>query len=248
MKKVLVIGSRRRLDEFRKVELQNAEISYLDQFYLDMEHMEFPMEEMEKPSDEYYIEEVQIGSYDIVFDLGLDEHPDNLDHYVDNEGQLVVGGAVKITLAQLVAESGYELECTLVGMNTLPSFLDRPRFEMSLLEEEDSDLLEETMQALGRDYEVVDDRIGMVTPRIVCMIINEACFVLKEGTAGVEAVDRAMRLGTNYPHGPFEWAELIGIHNVYDVVKALKEDTGEEKYKMAPLLKQYYHRGQSFYS
>jgi 3-hydroxybutyryl-CoA dehydrogenase len=88
----------------------------------------------------------------------------------------------------------------------------------------------------------------MVTPRIVCMIINEACFVLKEGTAGISEVDQAMKLGTNYPHGPFEWADKIGIHNVFDVLEALHADMNEEKYKMAPLLRQYYLRDQSFYN
>lgn len=248
MKNVLVIGTRRRLDEFRNVKLENATISYLDQFYLEMDQMDLPIEEMEKPQDEYYIDQVNIATYDIVFDLALDEHPENLDHYVGNVNQVVIGGAVKITLAQMVAESGYELECKLFGMNALPSFLDRAVFEMSILAPEDSQLLAKTMQELGREFELVDDRIGMVTPRIVCMIINEACFVLKEGTAEIADVDQAMKLGTNYPHGPFEWADLMGLHNVYDVVKALREDTGEEKYKMAPLLKQYYYREQNFYS
>ncbi|MEM0998192.1 MAG: 3-hydroxyacyl-CoA dehydrogenase family protein [Bacteroidota bacterium] len=248
MKNVLIVGTRIRLDEFRKVELKNANLSLLDQFYLDLEEMDVPIDMMEKPDDEYFIDNLDVAAYDVVFDLSLDDHPTNLDFYADNEGQVVFACAVKMSLAQLVHDMAMEIDCTLVGLNSLPTFINRPRFELSLLREADRAGIEDLLQQFGREFEFVDDRVGMVTPRIVCMIINEACFVLKEGTAGIPEVDRAMKLGTNYPHGPFEWADKMGIHNVYDVVAALKEDTGEEKYKMAPLLKQYYLREESFYS
>jgi 3-hydroxybutyryl-CoA dehydrogenase len=248
MKNVIVIGTRARLDEFQSLELKNAQISYMDQFYLDLEDMDVPIDMMEKPEDEYYIDNFDMSSYDVVFDLSLDDHPTNLDYYADNEDQIVIGCAVKKSLAQIAYEMAMEPECKLIGINSLPTFINRPRFELSLMEESDADLAKSLMAEFGREYEIVDDRVGMVTPRIICMIINEACFVLKEGTAGIPDVDRAMKLGTNYPHGPFEWADKMGIHNVFDVVAALREDTGEEKYKMAPLLKQYYLRDKSFYN
>lgn len=247
MKKILVIGSRPRLDEFQQLDLQSAEIDFLDQFYLDLDQIEVPFQELETPEDDYFIENIQVPAYDVVFDLNLDENAENLERYADNPNQVVIGCAVKQSLGQMVYDSDLALECKLFGMNSLPSFIQRDRLECSLYHENDLPLLDGLLTELGLQYEVVDDRIGMVTPRIVCMIINEACFVLKEGTAGVEAVDQAMRLGTNYPNGPFQWAEKIGISNVYEVLEALKEDTGEEKYKMAPLLKQYYFRGKGFY-
>ncbi|MEM7039357.1 MAG: 3-hydroxyacyl-CoA dehydrogenase family protein [Bacteroidota bacterium] len=246
MKKVLVIGTRDRLDEFRQLELKNANLAFLDQFYVDLEQVDIPFDEIEKPEDEYYIEGLEVGNYDVVFDLNLDDNPGNLDLYVDNEGQIVIGCAVKQTLAEMIFESAYDLNCEIFGMNALPTFIARPRLELSLYGEEDS--LKALMGELGMEYEVVEDRVGMVSPRVVCMIINEACFVLQEGTAGVKAVDQAMKLGTNYPNGPFEWAEKIGLQNVYEVVAALKADTGEEKYKMAPLLKQYHFKNKSFYN
>lgn len=247
MKKVLVIGPRNRLDEFSKLTLENAEVDFLDQFYADLEQEEIPFEELEPPMDEYFISDLNIRSYDVVFDLSLDENPENLDLYHDHDGQVVIGCAVKQSLGQIVYESAYDLSCHLYGMNALPSFILRDRLEVSLLEEEDQPMMEKTLRELGLAFELVQDRVGMVTPRIVCMIINEACFVLGEGTAGIQAVDQAMRLGTNYPNGPFEWAQKIGLHNVYDVLSALREDTGEEKYKMAPTLKHYHFRGKDFY-
>ena len=72
---------------------------------------------------------------------------------------------------------------------------------------------------------VVDDRVGMVTPRIIFMIINEAYFTVQEGTAGKADIDQGMKLGTNYPYGPFEWSDRIGLQHVYELLEAVYEDT-----------------------
>ena len=72
------------------------------------------------------------------------------------------------------------------------------------------------------------------------MIINEAFYTVQEGTASKEDIDQGMRLGTNYPFGPFEWAQKIGIADVYETLEAIYEDTKEERYKICPLLKKAY--------
>jgi 3-hydroxybutyryl-CoA dehydrogenase len=78
----------------------------------------------------------------------------------------------------------------------------------------------------------------MITPRVVCMIINEAYFTAEAGTASREDIDTAMRLGTNYPYGPFEWAQQIGVKHVYDVLTAVHRATGDERYRVCNLLKE----------
>lgn len=247
MKSVLVIGTRSRLDEFKELNVQNAEISYCDQFYLELEEVELHVGEVEVPNDEYYIADLDPSAYEVIFDLTLDENPENIDNYAFNDGQIIIGSAVKRSLTEIAAESGYDLDCRLYGMNALPTFINRAKIEMSLYNEADRDDLLALMEGFGLEAEIVDDRVGMVTPRVICMIINEACNVLQEGTADIPAVDQAMKLGTNYPMGPFEWADKMGVHNVYGVVRAMKAETGEEKYKVAPLLKKYFLRGWSFY-
>lgn len=116
-----------------------------------------------------------------------------------------------------------------------------------MLDRADHMVLEATMKTLGLEYELIEDQVGMVTPRVVCMIINEAAFVLGEGTAEVEAIDQAMKLGTNYPQGPFEWCDRIGVHEVVEVLEALKARTGDGKYKIAPALLRHRDREQLFY-
>jgi 3-hydroxybutyryl-CoA dehydrogenase len=82
----------------------------------------------------------------------------------------------------------------------------------------------------------------MVTPRVIFMIINEAYFTVQEGTARKADIDQGMKLGTNYPYGPFEWSELIGLQHVYELLEAVYEDTKDERYKICSLLKKEYLR------
>ena len=129
---------------------------------------------------------------------------------------------------------------TLIGFNGLPTFFNRPLLELSVYEEKNQELVARLCQELGTDYELVGDRVGMVTPRVICMIINEAYYTLQEGTASKADIDQGMKLGTNYPYGPFEWAGRIGLDHVYDLLEALWEDTRDERYKICPLLKRDY--------
>lgn len=96
---------------------------------------------------------------------------------------------------------------------------------------------------LPLDIEVVADRVGLVSMRVLAMIINEAAFALMEGVANAGDIDTAMKLGTNYPKGPLAWADAIGIDDVLAVLQALYEEYQEERYRPCVLLKQYARAG-----
>jgi 3-hydroxybutyryl-CoA dehydrogenase len=74
------------------------------------------------------------------------------------------------------------------------------------------------------------------------MVINEAYYTLQEKTATTADIDLAMKLGTNYPYGPFEWAARIGLENIYQLLQAVYADTQDERYRICPLLKKTYLR------
>ena len=84
--------------------------------------------------------------------------------------------------------------------------------------------------SIGKHVERVADAPGLVLGRILCQIVNEAHFAVGEGVATAEDVDTAMRLGFNWPRGPFEWAEAIGPARVVGVLDALRSELGEERY------------------
>lgn len=92
--------------------------------------------------------------------------------------------------------------------------------------------------SVGQRMELVQDRVGLVSARIICQLINEAAFALQEDVARPEDVDTAMQLGVNYPHGPFAWAEILGLRNVVAILQALHADYAEERYRVSPLLRQ----------
>ncbi|GAA4423336.1 hypothetical protein GCM10023188_02040 [Pontibacter saemangeumensis] len=181
---------------------------------------------------------------DVVFDFLLHRQPERLAQYAP--GQVVFCSAATVQLAALVREVELEAPCTLIGFNGLPTLLNRPVLEASLLNPEHEAKLKEVCAALGTEYLLVEDRAGMVTPRLICMIINEACYTLQEQTASIEDIDLGMKLGTNYPKGPFEWANEMGVEHVYEVLQAVYEDTKDERYKICPLLKTKYLKGEKF--
>ncbi len=89
----------------------------------------------------------------------------------------------------------------------------------------------------------VKDAAGLTFPRILSLIVNEAARALEEGVASAEEIDVAMRLGVNYPQGPLKWADEIGLDEVLAVLEGLQRETGEDRYRPAPLLRKLVSSG-----
>ena len=96
---------------------------------------------------------------------------------------------------------------------------------------------EQLFKNLGKETVRVKDTAGLTFPRILSLIINEAARSLEEGVAAAEEIDIAMRLGVNYPQGPLRWADQIGLDEVLAVLEGLRRETGDDRYRPAPLLK-----------
>jgi 3-hydroxybutyryl-CoA dehydrogenase len=196
--------------------------------------------------DDTDLTSANVQHYDIILDLNFDDKPNQLKFYGHLTGKWIFVSAVKQQLAKAVFDYGEKVSCNLVGINCLPTFINRSLAELSLFDDTKATALNELMSKCNWDYRLVEDRVGMVTPRIIFMIINEACYTLQEGTATKEDIDISMKLGTNYPFGPFEWANKIGVKNVYLTLEAMYNDTHDERYKICPLLKTKYLKGESF--
>src|SRR4030095_774525 len=107
---------------------------------------------------------------------------------------------------------------------------------------------ESFLSSAGINYSIVPDRVGLIFPGIISMIINEAAQVYSEGIASKEDIDTAMKLGTNYPMGPLEWADKLGIELVYNILSSLQNEMGEDRYRPHPSLKEMINLKRKFYS
>jgi len=96
---------------------------------------------------------------------------------------------------------------------------------------------------LGFDVVRVPDSAGLVRPRMVCALINEAVRILAQTGVSVEELDLALQLGLNAPRGPLSWADEIGLDVVLGTLEGLLRYWGHDRYRPAPLLRQKVYAG-----
>jgi 3-hydroxybutyryl-CoA dehydrogenase len=175
----------------------------------------------------------RVGQSEVVFDFMVDEAQEQINVYP--AGSKVFLNTIYITLKE-VLNNRQNKNAIFFGFNGMPTFVDRSCLEICLADATHENELKKICTQLNTDFEVVEDRIGMVTPRAICMIINEAYLTHEEGTATREDIDKAMKLGTNYPYGPFEWGKRIGVNEVYRLLVALYKTFGDSRYQISKLL------------
>ena len=113
-----------------------------------------------------------------------------------------------------------ELPAGFTRFNGWKSFLRRPIVEIAGTDA-NKPMAEKIFSCFNKTIEWMPDVPGFITARVISTIINEAYFTLDENVSTKEEIDTAMKLGTNYPYGPFEWSEKIGLKNVYELLTEL---------------------------
>lgn len=93
----------------------------------------------------------------------------------------------------------------------------------------------------------IDDTPAMLVLRTVAMLANEAAEAVFHGVGNAKEVDQAMRFGANYPRGPLQWAQDIGVRRVLEVLEVLQAETGDDRYRASQLLRRVARSGGTFY-
>ena len=105
------------------------------------------------------------------------------------------------------------------------------------------DLIKGLCVRLGKEAVEVRESPGFVVNRLLVPMMNEAFNLLQEGVASAADIDKAMKLGTNMPMGPFELADYTGLDIGLDVMEVLHRETGDPKFRPSPLLRKYVRAG-----
>jgi 3-hydroxybutyryl-CoA dehydrogenase len=125
-----------------------------------------------------------------------------------------------------------ELTSGCVRINGWNTFLKRPVVEAAGADNRKK--AETIFSFFNKQANWVADITGFISLRVVASIINEAYFALAEKVSTKDEIDTAMKLGTNYPYGPFEWSKRIGLENIYTLLTLLSKE--QKRYEPSSLL------------
>lgn len=142
--------------------------------------------------------------------------------------------SIPVIVINSVTASLNEMQGDFVRINGWNTFLRRNIVEAACNNESIKLKAEQLFTYLGRRTEWVPDVIGFITPRVIASVINEAFIALEEDVSTENEINTAMKLGTNYPFGPFEWGEKIGLHNIYSLLEVLNSE--QTRYKPSSIL------------
>ena len=126
-----------------------------------------------------------------------------------------------LIIVNAVTPTTKEMGTPFVRINAWPGFLERNIHELAAPDEATAGRIATLYHQLDREYRIVPDEPGMISARILATMINEAFFTWEAGVSTKEEIDTAMRLGTNYPLGPFEWSDRIGPGQIAGLLGAL---------------------------
>lgn len=166
---------------------------------------------------------------------------ENLDHHADayfdlcyeEQGEAFPGVTEQPVFVNAVIKTCKELPANYIRINAWNGFLGRSLVEIVAPENQSANA-EKILGALQWKFQAVPDVPGMIAARVIAMIVNEAYFGLGDGISTKKDIDTAMKLGTNYPFGPFEWSEKIGLKKIVSLLHTLSET--ESRYALAPAL------------
>lgn len=185
-------------------------------------------------------------------DLVIEAVPEEMDSKVEiftlldkicRPATILASNTSSLSITEIASVTYRPRKC--VGMHFF-----NPVHKMKLLEvvralETDAETLAaaaEVGRRMGKEVVVIRESPGFITSRINAMIGNEAFYMLQEGIASAEDIDKALKLGLNHPMGPFELVDLVGLDTRLHILEYLHKSLGE-KFRPAPLLVQHVKAG-----
>lgn len=169
---------------------------------------------------------------DVYVDLEFDDDPERIAVLQQRSGYPILVNSVEYDSAVI----GHSF----IRINAWPGFLERSLVELAATDPLQEESIQRIFSALNWQYVLAPDIPGMISARIIATIINEAYFTFGDGISTREEIDIAMKAGTSYPFGPFEWAAKIGLASVANLLREMNRMDG--RYALAPALEEELNR------
>ncbi|MFY8024072.1 MAG: 3-hydroxyacyl-CoA dehydrogenase family protein [Sediminibacterium sp.] len=180
----------------------------------------------------------KIGEHEFIQYNSLSTAITDADLFIDTcfeeEGPAFLSVTTTLVLVNAVITTSKKMPENFVRYNGWGGFFTQSKMEIAGNEETVKKAID-LLTPLGIETVVAADEVGMISPRVVSMIINEAFFAIHEEVSSKEEINTAMKLGTNYPFGPFEWCDKIGLNNIKMLLAELAKN--DLRYTIAPALK-----------
>jgi 3-hydroxybutyryl-CoA dehydrogenase len=167
-----------------------------------------------------------IADADVYIDLLFEPDVERTQHLKKLLPKPVIVNSVSYTTKKIGAD--------FIRINAWPGLLQRPVTEVAFAPAINEAIVKDIFDQLQWNYVVAPDIAGMITARVLATIINEAYYTLGDRVSTREEIDIAMKLGTSYPYGPFEWSAKIGLKRIYELLTELTNV--DKRYTPAPLL------------
>lgn len=184
-----------------------------------------------------YLESLSTNATFIFINSANEEIPEDVTAFfdlTDDETVLFFNEKEKPVFKSAVSVNASQLPENYVRITAWASFFEREKWEVFCTQKLKDNTID-ILKNINKTPVFTEDVAGFISARAVAMIINEAFFALGENISTKDEIDTAMKLGVNYPLGPFEWSEKIGLEKIKTLLKAL-HNSDSSRYSIAPLL------------
>ncbi len=173
---------------------------------------------------------IGLNDFDLLIDLEFEENPERIDQYKQLNLPVLLGSVIQ-TLNDL--NTG---QSQIARFNHWPVFINRNCIEAAIVKENE-EVFHKLFNQLTIPFHATADVPGFVSARTVSMIINEAFLAREEQVSSADEIDIAMKLGTSYPFGPFEWYNQTGPERIVQLLQKLAAT--DQRYQPALSLIEY---------
>ena len=164
----------------------------------------------------------------VLINFEFDQHAENITDYLNTTCPLILLSAV---FKKLPNQENNSIDSEVFGFNGLQGFISNGCWEISNPYKCNTAILLSFLSEINKEMVWVENQVGLVAPRILFQILKEADQAYINKIATKSDIDLAMKLGTNYPKGPFEWMNDFSEKQISDLLQAIRQSSNDSRYE-----------------